>query len=156
MSNKGFRALAKLTSLRKLHIDIANKRKVDDSLFPITSAGPAFLTTLGQLTSLTCRCNMSPGDQAGKDLKRISRMVQLRELDLVGSGFDGGMDGNMEEDKKMRNKYLAPLTSLTNLGKLRLPVSRGWTRKGMETLLQRLPNVSDHNEWFYIRVRRRS
>ena len=85
-------------------------------------------------------------------------MVQLRELDLLGSGFDGDMDDeydssdsdDMDEDnKKMQDAYLTPLTSLTNLCKLRLPVSRGWTRKGMENLLQKLPKVSDHNEWFH-------
>ena len=155
VGNKGFAALAKLTSLRKLHLQVKQGENFND--YPITSAGPAFLTTLNQLTSLTCRCKMSPGDEAGEDLKRISRMVQLRELDLLGSGFDGGMDddmdddGGMEKDEKMRNKYLTPLKSLTNLCKLRLPVSRGWTKKGMENLLQRLPNVSGHNDWYYQR-----
>ena len=147
VSNEGIQALAKLTSLRKLHLDIiADTREFDE--YTITSAGPAFLTALNQLTSLTCRCKMSPGSEAGEDLKRFSGMVQLRELDLLGAGFNGDMDDDMDEDAWMQDAYLTSLKSLTNLCKLLLPVSWGWTRKGMENLLQKLPRVSDHNEWF--------
>ena len=150
VSNEGIQALAKLTSLRKLHLDIdADTREFDE--YTITSAGPASLTALNQLTSLTCRCNMSPGNEAGEDLERISGMVQLRELDLLGAGFNGVMDAELDDGIDawmMQDACLTPLTSLTNLCKLLLPVSWGWTRKGMENLLQKLPRVSDHNEWF--------
>ena len=149
VSNAGIQALAKLTSLRKLHLDInADTREFDE--YTIMSAGPASLTALNQLTSLTCRCNMSPGDEADEDLKRISGMVQLRELDLLGAGFNGVTNEEMDDNASwmVQDACLTPLTSLTNLCKLRLPVSWGWTRKGMENLLQKLPRVSDHNEWF--------
>ena len=150
VSNEGFKALAKLTSLRELHIEIADSKDIRPPF--VASAGPAFLTTLNQLTSLTCHCTMSPGDKAGEDLKRISRMMQLRELDLVGSRYAADYeyyhDRKLPEPPEMRNKYLTPLTSLTNLCKLRLPVYPGWAREGMEHLLQKLPNVRDHNKWF--------
>ena len=149
MSNSGFKALAKLTSLRKLHIEVPDWRDTGDAPV-VTSAGPAMLASLNQLTSLTCSCRMSPGHEAAGDLERISRMVQLRELDLVGLGSNGDF-GDSDDDRmpmiELRDKYLTPLTSLTNLSKLRLPVSSGWTRKGMKNLLKKLPNVRDHNEW---------
>ena len=61
VSNEGIQALVQLASLRRLHIGIADTLEFDDH--PITAAGPASLTALNQLTSLTCRCKMSPGGE---------------------------------------------------------------------------------------------
>ena len=65
-------------------------------------------------------------------------MVQLRELDLLGAGFDGDMDDeydssdsdDTDEDKKMQDAYLTPLTSLHQPLQAAPPSELGLDEKG--------------------------